>query len=614
MASTTTAVGSAALSALSSGTDNTALGAEALTDNSSGSENVAVGSQAGKNSVSGSENVIIGYDSAPTLTSGSSNIVIGAAADVPTSSTSNYLNIGGVITGNMFTGAVTLADGFMATTQAALDSSTKLATTAYVDDAVSAGGGATSLAGLSDVIYNLTSNNMNLGSGTAFASGASGNLYIGQGAGNPSGSTSTTYDNVGVGYTALGAVTSGTGNTAIGYEALVSLTSGGSNIAVGQVAGSQIQNSDYNILIGNAAGGSIGSGGDCNVFIGQLSGGNNGSPLPLPLQYNVGIGYQALANLGSAWGNVAIGYNAMMRGNPSSTSVQSYCTAVGYQAMLGNATYSISGTNNTAIGSSALANVSSDSFTVAIGDGALSVQAGGTGYNTAVGSNVGASVTSGAQNTLCGYEAGTAGTALTSGENNTLIGYEAQVNSATASNRTALGSGAISTADNSMQFGNSSITSIYLGATAGGTIYGIATSITSVSDCRLKKDITDLGLGLDFIKKLRPVSYRHTKGEDNLRYGLIAQEVEAALDNNTRDLIESHPSKKGLALVERESDEMGTYRMNYGELLAPLIKAVQELNTKCLKLEETVSIQQAQIDALTNFGTSARRAAGDKAA
>ena len=139
MASTTTAAGSAALAALSSGTDNVALGKEALTDNSSGSENVAVGSQAGSSNVSGSENVIIGYDSAPTLTSGSGNIIIGAAADVPTSSTSNYLNIGGVITGDMSTGAVTLADGFMGTTQPALDSSTKLATTAYVDDAVAAG-------------------------------------------------------------------------------------------------------------------------------------------------------------------------------------------------------------------------------------------------------------------------------------------------------------------------------------------------------------------------------------------------------------------------------------------------------------------------------------------
>jgi len=143
MAATTTAVGSAALSGLTSGTDNVALGKEALTDNSSGSENVAVGSQAGSNNVSGGENVIVGYDSAPTLTSGSSNIIIGASADVPTSSTSNYLNIGGVITGDMSTGAVTLADGFMATTQSPLDSSTKLATTAYVDDAVAAGGGGT---------------------------------------------------------------------------------------------------------------------------------------------------------------------------------------------------------------------------------------------------------------------------------------------------------------------------------------------------------------------------------------------------------------------------------------------------------------------------------------
>jgi len=146
MTDNNTAVGVDALSSITSGTDNTSLGAEALTGTSSGSENVAIGSQAGINNVSGSENVIIGYGSAPTLTSGSSNIIIGAAADVPTASTSNYLNIGGVITGDMSTGAVTLADGFMATTQSPLDSSTKIATTAYVDDAVGASGTVTSVA------------------------------------------------------------------------------------------------------------------------------------------------------------------------------------------------------------------------------------------------------------------------------------------------------------------------------------------------------------------------------------------------------------------------------------------------------------------------------------
>ncbi len=49
------------------------------------------------------------------------------------------LNIGGVVTGNMSTGAIVLANGFEATTQSPSDNSAKVATTAYADAAVSGG-------------------------------------------------------------------------------------------------------------------------------------------------------------------------------------------------------------------------------------------------------------------------------------------------------------------------------------------------------------------------------------------------------------------------------------------------------------------------------------------
>jgi len=140
MTDNNTAVGVESLWGLTSGagTDNTGFGANALATTSSGNQNVAVGSQAAINNTSGSENVIIGYDTAPTLQTGSSNIIIGAAADVPTSSTSNYLNIGGVITGSMTGVDITLANGFKATTQSTTDNSTKLATTAHVSNSVTA--------------------------------------------------------------------------------------------------------------------------------------------------------------------------------------------------------------------------------------------------------------------------------------------------------------------------------------------------------------------------------------------------------------------------------------------------------------------------------------------
>ncbi len=91
MTATTTAAGSGALAALTTGTDNVAIGTNALAATTSGTQNVAVGSQAGKtNAAAGS----------------SGNILIGYNVDVPANPTNNSLNIGGVITGDMSTGYV----------------------------------------------------------------------------------------------------------------------------------------------------------------------------------------------------------------------------------------------------------------------------------------------------------------------------------------------------------------------------------------------------------------------------------------------------------------------------------------------------------------------------
>jgi hypothetical protein len=108
-----------------------------------------------------------------------------------------------------------------------------------------------------------------------------------------------------------------------------------------------------------------------------------------------------------------------------------------------------------------------------------------------------------------------------------------------------------------------------------------------VSDVRLKTDIEICDLGLIFIQSLRPVSYRWIVGQrewvrqenpDNpdapytlmdrpgvrRHYGLIAQEL--------RDTL----AGKDFAgyVYDPEADE---YSLRYSELIAPLIKAVQEL-------------------------------------
>jgi hypothetical protein len=105
---------------------------------STATQNVAAGSGAGSNNTTGGQNVLLGYNAAPTLTTGNSNIVIGSGADVPSASTSNYLNIGGAITGSMAAGGhLSLANS-----PSAGDNTTKIATTAFVTNAVGAATGA----------------------------------------------------------------------------------------------------------------------------------------------------------------------------------------------------------------------------------------------------------------------------------------------------------------------------------------------------------------------------------------------------------------------------------------------------------------------------------------
>lgn len=159
-----TAIGGGALSTLTTGNYNVAVGQDALggidtaqrnvavgagnpLQGTSGDGNVAVGYGAFFSQNAGDNNIAIGQSTGATLVSGSNNILIGYNADVLSSTTSNYLDIGGAITGDMTTGPA-LMNGFTATTQSSGDNSTKVATTAYVDAAV-AGAGAAPVVGTS---------------------------------------------------------------------------------------------------------------------------------------------------------------------------------------------------------------------------------------------------------------------------------------------------------------------------------------------------------------------------------------------------------------------------------------------------------------------------------
>ena len=91
------------------GAHNVVVGTNALYNGLSASYNVIHGDDAGGNLVDGDHNVLIGNAAGfNSLVHGSGNILIGDGVEAANDS-GNYLNLGGVITGNMSTGPMTIS-------------------------------------------------------------------------------------------------------------------------------------------------------------------------------------------------------------------------------------------------------------------------------------------------------------------------------------------------------------------------------------------------------------------------------------------------------------------------------------------------------------------------
>ena len=105
------------------------------------------------------------------------------------------------------------------------------------------------------------------------------------------------------------------------------------------------------------------------------------------------------------------------------------------------------------------------------------------------------------------------------------------------------------------------------------------------SDRNEKNTITESDLGLGFINKLKPISYKWNKDKDTIHYGLIAQDLEEVLNTIGKPISDFGGLKKP------ENAPMG---LNYSQLISPLIKAIQELSTKVETLETKVAALEAK--------------------
>ena len=91
----------------------------------------------------------------------------------------------------------------------------------------------------------------------------SNSLYIGK---DPSATTNNAQQNVSVGTTALGAITTGDKNTAVGFNALAKTAAGINNVSVGFSSLSKVTSGSYNVAVGNGAGSNV-IGGSSSVLL-----------------------------------------------------------------------------------------------------------------------------------------------------------------------------------------------------------------------------------------------------------------------------------------------------------------------------------------------------------
>ena len=275
--------------------------------------------------------------------------------------------------------------------------------------------------------------------------------------------------------------------------------------------------------------------------------------------------------------STAMGIGVLVNNNTSGGAGQGLQnTGMGYYALNANT----SGYNNTALGHHAGLALTTGYQNVAVGNRAMD-----TGTNLQgcvfVGNTAGSGMTSGSNDVYVGIAAGVKATPAASDGNNTGVGSNAlrvdgsqtylectivggqsvPMTAATGlQNYTGVGYDTYSfAATNKFRAGNAAVTAAH-----------VAVAWTVTSDARLKENVSDLDLGLSLVKALRPVSYRRINGDGTEELGFIAQEVQAAI-----------PRPLGLLAVDTD----GTYMLRKDDLIAVLVKAVQELSARVDQLE-----------------------------
>jgi Ca2+-binding RTX toxin-like protein len=244
---------------------------------------------------------------------------------------------------------------------------------------------------------------------------------------------------------------------------------------------------------------------------------------------------------------------------------------VGFEAGKGANSNTTSGQYNVSLGA-----YSFDSFTSATD-------------NTIIGRSAGHQISSGDYNVCLGTMAGDN---LTTGANNTYLGYNSDCSANSVNDEIVLKAGSDTLVGGGTETIRIGVDSDYI-----VNDFGENATWTHSSDRRIKKNIIDNDLGLEFIKKLKtrkfqkkaPSEYpeefeQHNpntterKNPDRIHYGFVAQEVKEAMDD---------VGHSEFPVWSKQDD--GMELLGEAELITPLVKAVQELTEKNERLQNKIN-------------------------
>ncbi|MCY7410754.1 MAG: T9SS type A sorting domain-containing protein [Chitinophagales bacterium] len=378
--------------------------------------------------------------------------------------------------------------------------------------------------------------------------------------GNESGASNTTgYNNSALGNHALYSNTFGYINTAIGDSAMFSNVDGYVNTAVGDGA-----------LYSNTSGSK-------NTAVGAYTMHSNTTG-----KVNTAIGGHALFSntLGDA--NVAIGASAMEHSTIGNTNI-----SIGKSSMVNL----INGSNNTGIGNHVLYSNTSLNYLTAVGDSALSFNNGGSGQNVAFGASAGYANSTGSNNCFIGYHGGIT---VATGSQNTFVGSLTDASGINLTNATAIGYSTVVTTNNSMRFGNGSVTfwgfganqsankALIVGTSAlngNGAYCTTGGTWTNTSSRSLKEDFSFLDKQeiLHKINQLEISKWKYKGTENEYHIGPMAEDFYAAfkVGHDSQSISTIDPA--GIALI-----------------------GIQALNEENELLKKNLAAQNTEIDDLKN--------------